>query len=81
MAQVEESPAEVQENTKRKSRFGRIVGIIVVLVLLACGYALWLHLSRIESTDYAEVDGDVYAISSRISGHAIDVKVEDEQEV
>ena len=81
MAQVEESPAEVQENTKRKSRFGRIVGSIVVLVLLACGYALWLHLSRFESTDDAEVDGDVYAISSRISGHAIDVKVEDEQEV
>jgi membrane fusion protein, multidrug efflux system len=81
MAQVEESSAEVQENTKRKSRFGRIVGIIVVLVLLACGYALWLHLSRFESTDDAEVDGDVYAISSRISGHAIDVKVEDEQEV
>jgi membrane fusion protein (multidrug efflux system) len=49
--------------------------------LLACGYALWLHLSRFESTDDAEVDGDVYAISSRISGHAIDVKVEDEQEV
>ena len=81
MAQVEESPAEVQENTKRKSRLGRIVGIIVVLVLLAGGYALWLHLSRFESTDDAEVDGDVYAISSRISGHAIDVKVEDEQEV
>jgi membrane fusion protein (multidrug efflux system) len=81
MAQVEESPAEVQENTKRKSRLGRIVGIIVVLVLLACGYALWLHLSRFESTDDAEVDGDVYAISSRINGHAIDVKVEDEQEV
>ena len=81
MAQVEESPAEVRENTKRKSRFGRIVGSIVVLVLLACGYALWLHLSRFESTDDAEVDGDVYAISSRISGHAIDVKVEDEQEV
>jgi len=81
MAQVQENPVEVKENTKRKSRFGRIVGIIVVLVLLACGYALWLHLSRFESTDDAEVDGDVYAISSRISGHAIDVKVEDEQEV
>jgi membrane fusion protein, multidrug efflux system len=81
MAQVEESPAEVQENTKRKTRFGRVVGIVVVLVLLSSGYALWLHLSRFESTDDAEVDGDVYAISSRISGHAIDVKVEDEQEV
>jgi membrane fusion protein (multidrug efflux system) len=81
MAHVEEIPAEVQENTKRNSRFGRIVGIIVVLVLLSSGYALWLHLSRFESTDDAEVDGDAYAISSRISGHAIDVKVEEEQEV
>jgi membrane fusion protein, multidrug efflux system len=81
MAQVQENPVEVKENTKRKSRFGRIAGSMVVLVLLASGWALWLHLSRFESTDDAEVDGNVYAISSRISGHAIDVKVEDEQEV
>jgi membrane fusion protein, multidrug efflux system len=81
MAQVQENPAEVQENTKRKSLYWRILGIMVVLVLLASGYALWLHLSRFESTDDAEVDGLTYAISSRISGHAIDVKVEDEQEV
>jgi membrane fusion protein (multidrug efflux system) len=60
---------------------GRIVIIIVLLVLVSGGYMFWLHLSKFESTDDAEVDGQIYAISSRITGHVIDVKVEDEQEV
>src|SRR5580700_6461791 len=73
--------AEVQANTKSNKSLGRILILIVVLVLISGGYMFWLHLSRFESTDDAEVDGDVYAISSRITGHVIDVKVEDEQEV
>jgi membrane fusion protein (multidrug efflux system) len=81
MAQIEENPVEVPQNTKGKSLFGRVVGIIVVLVLISNSYVFWLHLSKFESTDDAEVDGQMYAISSRISGQAIDVKVEDEQEV
>ena len=73
--------AEVQANTKSKNVLGRILIIIVVLVLISGGYLFWLHLSKFESTDDAEVDGQVYAISSRISGHVSDVKVEDEQQV
>jgi membrane fusion protein, multidrug efflux system len=73
--------AEVQANTKNNKVLGRIVIIIVLLVLISGGYMFWLHLSKFESTDDAQVDGQVYAISSRISGHVIDVKVEDEQEV
>jgi membrane fusion protein (multidrug efflux system) len=73
--------AEVQANTKSNKSLGRIVIIIVVLVLISGGYLFWLHLSKFESTDDAQVDGQVYAISSRISGHVIDVKVDDEQEV
>jgi membrane fusion protein, multidrug efflux system len=73
--------AEVQANTKNNKVLGRIVIIIVLLVLVSGGYMFWLHLSKFESTDDAQVDGQVYAISSRISGHVIDVKVEDEQEV
>ena len=34
----------------------------------------WLHLSKFESTDDAQVDGQVYAISSRVSGHVIEVQ-------
>ena len=73
--------AEVQATTKSKNVLGRIVVIIVVLALISGGYLFWLHLSKFESTDDAEVDGQVYAVSSRVSGHVIDVKVEDEQQV
>jgi membrane fusion protein, multidrug efflux system len=73
--------AEVQANTKSNKVLGRIIILIVLLVLVSGGYMFWLHLSKFESTDDAQVDGQVYAISSRVSGHAIDVKVDDEQEV
>jgi membrane fusion protein (multidrug efflux system) len=73
--------AEVQANTKDKKVLGKIIGLIVVLVLISGGYLFWLHLAKFESTDDAQVDGQVYAISSRISGHVIEVKVEDEQQV
>lgn len=73
--------AEVQANTKGKNVVGRIIGIIVVLVLISGGYLFWLHLSKFETTDDAQVDGQVYAISSRVSGHILEVRVEDEQQV
>ncbi|HTB12017.1 MAG TPA: HlyD family secretion protein [Bryobacteraceae bacterium] len=73
--------AEVQANTKNNKALGRILIIIVVLVLISGGYMFWLHLSKFESTDDAQVDGQIYAISSRVNGHVIDVKVDDEQEV
>jgi len=73
--------AEVQATTKSNKTLGRILIAFVLLVLITGGYMLWLHLARFESTDDAEVDGQVYAISSRITGHVVDVKVDDEQEV
>jgi membrane fusion protein, multidrug efflux system len=73
--------AEVQANTKTRKVLGRIVGLMIMMVLIFGGYLFWLHLSKFESTDDAEVDGTMYTISSRINGHAIDVKVEDEQQV
>jgi membrane fusion protein (multidrug efflux system) len=73
--------AEVQANTKSKSVLGRIFVVIVVLSLISGGYLFWLHLSKFESTDDAQVDGQLYAISSRINGHVIEVKVDDEMQV
>jgi membrane fusion protein (multidrug efflux system) len=73
--------AEVQANTKSNKSLGRIIVIIVLLVLISGGYMFWLHLEKFETTDDAQVDGQIYAISSRINGHVIDVKVDDEQEV
>ncbi len=73
--------AEVQANTKDKKVLGRMFIIIVLLVLVSGGYLFWLHLSKFESTDDAQVDGQVYAISARVAGHVLEVKVEDEQQV
>jgi len=73
--------AEVQANTKSKNVLGRIFVVIVVLSLITGGYLFWLHLSKFESTDDAQVDGQIYAISARINGHVIEVKVDDEQQV
>jgi membrane fusion protein (multidrug efflux system) len=53
----------------------------VLVALVSGGFILWQHLSKYESTDDAEVDGQIYPISARVSGHVIDVKVEDEQQV
>jgi len=73
--------AEVQVNTKNRNVLGRIFVVMVVLSLISGGYLFWLHLSKFESTDDAQVDGQLYAISSRINGHVIEVKVDDEQQV
>jgi membrane fusion protein (multidrug efflux system) len=73
--------AEVQGNSSDRKVVGKIVAAIVVLALIGGGYMFWQHLARFESTDDAEIDGQLHAVSSRISGHVVEVKVEDEQQV
>jgi len=63
-----------------KRRIGRlIVVVLVVVVLAAAGYFIWRYLNTFESTDDAQIDGHVDAISARISGNVIDIRAEDEQ--
>jgi membrane fusion protein (multidrug efflux system) len=57
----------------------KIIGAIVLVVLVVGGYFVWQEMQKTESTDDAEVDGDVVAISPRVSGHVTDVLVEDQQ--
>jgi membrane fusion protein (multidrug efflux system) len=55
--------------------------VVVVLILIAAveGYRFWQNLQRFESTDDAQVDGSIYTISSRITGHVSEVLIQDEQ--
>jgi membrane fusion protein, multidrug efflux system len=77
--------AELAKETRvpRKSRkVGRIlVAVLVVVILAVSGFFLWRYLNTYESTDDAQVDGHIDAISARISGHVIDVQAEDEKYV
>ena len=78
----EKTPAQpaAEAAPKRRRKMGP-VGWIVILVLLAGagigGTYLRGYLQSYESTDDAQIDGDIYAITSRIAGTVRAVYVED----
>jgi membrane fusion protein (multidrug efflux system) len=57
----------------------RIVIALVILVLAGVGYGIWKRAQEVETTDDAQVDGQIYAISSRVAGHVSEVLIEDHQ--
>jgi membrane fusion protein (multidrug efflux system) len=73
-------PEQDEESPEKKSR--RKLIIIAAVTLLAIGAALFYwHSTFTEDTDDAQVDGDLYQVSSRIAGQVTKVYVEDNQEV
>ena len=59
----------------------KIIGLIAFVILVVGGYFVWQEMQKTESTDDAEIDGNVIAISARVPGHVIEVTVEDNQMV
>jgi membrane fusion protein, multidrug efflux system len=56
--------------------------LLIILVGAAiAGVRLWNYLDSYESTDDAQIDGDIYAVTSRIAGTIKAVYVEDNQQV
>ena len=80
---VSDKTAEFSPTLRRRNRKRRAVRILVVLVILivlgVSGYAAWKYFGSYESTDDAQVDGHVDAVSARIGGHLNEVLVEDAQ--
>jgi len=66
---------------RRKRHRARFIVLSALLLLLVGGYLLWKYLGTYESTDDAQVDGHIHAISARISGYVAQVLVEDQQVV
>jgi membrane fusion protein (multidrug efflux system) len=67
---------------RKKFRIGRlIVFVVVVAVLVVGGVYLWRYFNTYETTDDAQIDGHINAVSGRISGNVIEVLAEDEQVV
>jgi membrane fusion protein, multidrug efflux system len=65
---------------RKRARIGRLlVFVVVVAVLVSAGYYLWKYLNTYETTDDAQIDGHINAISGRITGNVIAVLAEDEQ--
>ena len=67
---------------KRRKIVVRIIVLLVILSALAAGsYYAWTYFGAYESTDDAQVDGHINAISARINGYVTEVPVDDEQVV
>jgi membrane fusion protein (multidrug efflux system) len=68
--------AAPEQGGKRK-----LIAIIVVLFLIVAGGLFYWHSTFSEDTDDAQVDGDLYQVSSRVAGQVVKVYVEDNQKV
>jgi len=86
MAEVierQEMEREVHPAVRRPGTLWKIVKWIIALAVLAgiaiAAYVVWQRLSRVESTDDAQIDGTIVPISSRITGYVTAVMVGDEQ--
>jgi membrane fusion protein (multidrug efflux system) len=76
-----QSPDETELRPHRRGGRKRffIIGGIVLAIIIAFLY--WWHSRYYESTDDAQVDGNLIQISSRIKGYVIKVNVQENQEV
>ena len=72
----EPATPEPPPSSNRKS-----IVIGVVLLLIAAAVFLYWRSTFTEDTDDAQVDGNLYQVSSRITGHVIKVYVDDNQTV
>jgi membrane fusion protein (multidrug efflux system) len=58
-----------------------VVGLLVLAGLAVGGYIVWQRLSRVETTDDAQIDGSIFPLSPRVAGHVIKVNVHDQSPV
>jgi membrane fusion protein (multidrug efflux system) len=71
---------EPEETPERKSRRNAIVIVVVIVIAVLAGLYIWKS-SYTEDTDDAQVDGDLYQVSSRVVGQVAHVDVEENQTV
>ena len=66
----------------KKRRIGRLVVVLLVVAVVAvAGFYIWRYLKTYESTDDAQIDGHIHAVSGRITGNVVEIRAEDAQVV
>ncbi len=71
------SPSVAQKKGSR----GKVIGIAIALLAAASGGLYYVHSLSFEDTDDAQVDGDISAISPKVSGQLRSVQVVENQRV
>ncbi len=69
-----------KESPAKKSRRRFIIIAAVILLVIIAGLFYW-HSTYSEDTDDAQVDGDLYQVSSRVTGQVTKVYIDDNQRV
>ena len=78
--EIENKETKPEEAPEKNPRRKFIVIAVIALLVIGAGLFYW-HSTFTESTDDAQVDGDLYQVSSRVTGQVIKVYVEDNQKV
>jgi membrane fusion protein (multidrug efflux system) len=75
-------PVKEKKLPRKRGKLVRFAVLIAIVAVLAvAGLYLWRYFNTYETTDDAQVDGHIDAISARINGNVIEVLAEDEQYV
>jgi len=72
--QTETLEAPPKNNSSKK-----LIGIVVVLILVIGAALFYWRSTYSEDTDDAQVDGNLYQVSSRVTGQVVHVDVEEQQ--
>ena len=78
---AEPPPPSRPSNYFRQRPRARMFVVVAILIVLVGGFFAWRYFSSYESTDDAQVDGHLMAVSARISGYISKVNVDDNQYV
>jgi membrane fusion protein (multidrug efflux system) len=73
-------PEPVKLTPRKGRRFRRLFIVVAALALVVvAGVYLWRYFNTFESTDDAQIDGHINAVSARVTGNVIAINAEDEQ--
>jgi len=80
--EVQSTPAKADQPKaglfERKPWLSNLLRVLVVVAIIAAAL-YWWQSRKFESTDDAQVDGHIYPVSARVSGHIVKVNVEEGQ--
>ncbi len=77
----DESRREKAPSYFQKHPGAKWVLLLILVVVAIGGYFVWRHYASRESTDDAQIDGNIVPIAAKVSGTVIEINVQDNQEV